>query len=37
MSGNHTPGRPDPAALPLFAPPPVQRPGRVRGAFTMNP
>ena len=37
MSGNHTPGRPDPAALPLFAPPPVDRPGRVRGAFTMPP
>ena len=37
MSTNHTPGRPDPAALPLFAPPPVQRPGRVRGAFTMTP
>ena len=37
MSGSHTPARPDPAALPLFAPPPAPRPGRVRGGFTMTP
>ena len=37
MSGDHTNGHADPAALPLFAPPPVERPGRVRGGFTMTP
>ena len=31
-----TPG-PDPSDLPLFATPPAQRPGRVRGSFSMNP
>ena len=37
MSSNHINGHADPAALPLFAPPPAQRPGRVRGGFTMTP
>lgn len=37
MNGDHTPGRSDPTALPLFASPPAERPGRVRGGFTMTP
>jgi pilus assembly protein CpaF len=28
---------PDPSDLPLFATLPAQRPGRVRGSFSMNP
>ena len=33
----HTAGVPDPSDLPLFAPVPTPRPGRVRGSFTMTP
>ena len=37
MSEHYVPDGADPSSLPLFAPPEVPRPGRVRGAFTMTP
>ena len=37
MSEHYVPSGADPSSLPLFAPPVLPRPGRVRGAFTMTP